>query len=69
MPRDRDEYLGCASCRTVLYRLPAVKQDNAGGGFFIWGERVALMDHTPHKDPHKCPCGEPLVRMHKASWE
>jgi len=64
MARSRDEYLGCEACRTVLFRLKAVRGDNHS---VFQTVREAL---TEHQDHEACgTCKAPLVRMHKAGWE
>lgn len=64
MARSKDEFLGCASCRTVLFRLVADKGDNHSV-FLI--KREALTAQVGHR---VCDgCDEPLVRMPKGAWE
>jgi hypothetical protein len=66
MARSRDEFLGCPKCRTTLFRLRAVRGDNVGGAFFSY-DRQPLTEQT---DARNCAtCGEPLMRMHKETWE
>jgi len=63
MARSKDEFLGCATCRTVLFRLRAVPGDNHSV-FVIRPEAL-----TEHQNQRKCSCGAPLERMPKGAWE
>lgn len=63
MARSKDEFLGCEKCRTVLFRLKAVRGDNHS---VFETRREALTDQADHQ---VCgACGEPLVRMPKGVW-
>lgn len=64
MARSKDEFLGCAECRAVLFRLKAVKGDNHS---VFHTAREPLTDQTDHKACETCKA--PLVRMPRASWE
>ena len=64
MARSKDEFLGCAKCRTVLFRLVAEKGDNHSV-FLIRREALTTID-----DHKTCVvCEEPLERMPKGSWD